>query len=121
MQLQPAARHLPHSGSGERGGVRGLVVFNRDRSGATNMGVRGVCAVSGVEDIIPGYPWEEGDGGDGGGGDGGEEEEEDDGGGGGGGGGDGGDGGGGGGGGGGGALLLVLPPLAPVDNMDVDE
>ncbi|KAG5178028.1 hypothetical protein JKP88DRAFT_350433 [Tribonema minus] len=96
-------------------GVRGLVVFNRDRSGATNIGVRGVCAVSGVEDIIPGYPWEEGDGGDGDGGDGGEEEEEDDGGGGGGG--DGGDGGGG----GGGALLLVLPPLAPVDNMDVDE
>ncbi|KAG5175880.1 hypothetical protein JKP88DRAFT_283239 [Tribonema minus] len=38
-------------------GNQGLVVFNCDRSGATNMGMRGVCAVCGVEDIIPGYPW----------------------------------------------------------------
>ncbi|KAG5179971.1 kinase-like domain-containing protein [Tribonema minus] len=45
-------------------GNQGLMVFNRECSGATNMGMRGVCTVCGVEDIIPGYPWmgPEGDG-----------------------------------------------------------
>ncbi|KAG5182790.1 hypothetical protein JKP88DRAFT_245403 [Tribonema minus] len=60
--------NLPHRvcpiQAAANGGNQGLVVFNRDRSGGTNMGMRGVCAVCGVEDIIPGYPWmgPEGDG-----------------------------------------------------------
>ncbi|KAG5181412.1 hypothetical protein JKP88DRAFT_321989 [Tribonema minus] len=59
---------LPHGvcpiQAAANGGHQRLVVFNRDRSGGTNMGMRGVCAVCGVEDIIPGYPWmgPEGDG-----------------------------------------------------------
>ncbi|KAG5183481.1 hypothetical protein JKP88DRAFT_255786 [Tribonema minus] len=35
-------------------GGQGLVMFNCDCSGATNIGMRGVCTVRGMEDIIPG-------------------------------------------------------------------
>ncbi|KAG5182799.1 hypothetical protein JKP88DRAFT_318275 [Tribonema minus] len=53
--------NLPHRvcpiQAAANGGKQGLMVFNRNRSGGTNMGMRGVCAVCGVEDIIPGYPW----------------------------------------------------------------
>ncbi|KAG5181601.1 hypothetical protein JKP88DRAFT_278782 [Tribonema minus] len=56
--------NLPHGvcpiQAAANGGNQGLV----NRSDGTNMGMRGVCAVCGVEDIIPGYPWmgPEGDG-----------------------------------------------------------
>jgi hypothetical protein len=64
-------------------------VFDRDRAGYTNIGMRGVCAICSVNDIIPGYPWvpgmhwpdDDGDGdgdGDGGGGGGGDGDSDDD-------------------------------------------
>jgi hypothetical protein len=68
------------------------VAYDRDVGGSTNIGMRGVCAICHIKDIIPGYPWvpydqwlaaggaqwyagryagggDGGDGGDGGGGD----------------------------------------------------
>jgi hypothetical protein len=37
----------------------GQVVFDRDRAGSTNIGMRGVtlCAICSVNNIITGYPW----------------------------------------------------------------
>ncbi|KAG5180589.1 hypothetical protein JKP88DRAFT_349490 [Tribonema minus] len=58
QRTQPGGEQHGHRNrAAANGGNQGLVVFNRDRSGGTNMGMRGVCAVCGVEDIIPGYPW----------------------------------------------------------------